>query len=70
MLSKATHSTAASSWTKRDAHLRALKALLLALPDWLTIHKLRGPWFIVRPKPETAKAMWQEVLASKSADAP
>ena len=53
----------------KDALMR-LECRLLALPDWLTIHELRGPWFIIRPTRETAKTMWQEVIASKSVAAP
>jgi hypothetical protein len=56
-----------------DKARRALADLedrLSALPDWLTIHELRRPWFIIRPTPETARAMWEDVLESKSAAAP
>jgi hypothetical protein len=52
-----------------DKARRALADLedrLSALPDWLTVHKLRRPWFIIRPTPETAEAMWQRMIASKS----
>jgi hypothetical protein len=50
--------------------LADLEACLSMLPDWLTIHELRGPWFLIRPTPETAEAMWTDVLASKSAAGP
>jgi hypothetical protein len=50
--------------------LADLEARLSALPDWLTVHELRRPWFIIRPTPETAAAMWTGALASKSAAAP
>jgi hypothetical protein len=50
--------------------LADLEDRLSTLRDWLTIHELRGPWFIIRPTPETAKSMWKDVLSSKSAAAP
>jgi hypothetical protein len=56
-----------------DKARRALAELedrLSTLPDWLTVHELRKPWFIIRPTPETAEAMWTDVLASKSAAGP
>jgi hypothetical protein len=55
---------------KASDALTRLERRLLALPDWLTIHELRGSWFIVRLKRETAKQMWQEVISGKSANAP
>ena len=53
----------------KDA-LTRLEGRLSGLPDWLTIHELRGSWFIVRPTRETAKRMWEEVIASKPGAAP
>ena len=57
--------------------LAKLESRLSALPDWLTVHELRGSWFIIRPTRETAKAMWKEVvranegpIASAPDDAP
>jgi hypothetical protein len=56
-----------------DKARRALADLenrLSTLPAWLTVHELRRPWFIIRPTPETADAIWTGVLTSKSAAAP
>jgi hypothetical protein len=50
--------------------LTYLEDRLSTLPDWLTVHELRKPWFIIRPTPKTAKAMWAAVLASKAAASP
>ena len=54
---------------KAKEALARLEGRLSALPDWLTIHELRGSWFIIRPKPETAKAMWEEVMELHTARA-
>jgi hypothetical protein len=55
---------------KAKEALARLEGRLSALPDWLTIHELRGSWFIIRPTRETAKRMWEEVIASKPGAAP
>jgi hypothetical protein len=49
--------------------LADLEARLSTLPDWLAVHELGGPWFSIRPTPETAKAMWKEVTESHTARA-
>jgi hypothetical protein len=43
------------------AAAKALEVRLAELPEWLVVHQLRAPWFIIRPKPETAAEMWKEV---------
>jgi hypothetical protein len=50
--------------------LGRLEDRLSALPDWLTVRQLRRPWFIIRPTPKTAEAMWKGVIASKSDTGP